>query len=120
MREGRNVTVSEVADFCLRQFPDLVVSASIIQEERTVRLVLRDRSFVDVFVGRTGRYSYHWQTGERRYRFNNAPHYDQLSIETAPHHLHTPDGSAIEASVVRAISVEDITRVLQFVAQRLP
>lgn len=85
-----------------------------------MRLVLRDENFVDIFVGRTGRYSYHWQTGERRYRFNNAPHYDGFAIETAPHHLHIPDSSVVEASGVRAISVEDITRVLQFVAQRLP
>lgn len=113
------MTINEVADFCLQQFPELVTSANVIQEERTVRLRLCDASFVDIFIGRTGRYSYHWQKGEERYRFNNAPHYDEFEVEAVPHHLHMPGGSEVESSRVRAVSPEDITTVLQFVAQHL-
>jgi hypothetical protein len=40
------VTINEVADFCLKQFPGLVLSATIIQEERNVRLKLRDGSLL--------------------------------------------------------------------------
>jgi hypothetical protein len=74
---------------------------------------------LDIFQGGTGRYSYHWQQGSNRYRFNNAPHYDQAEVEPAPHHLHIPQTESVQSSFVRSVSREDITAVLQFVNQSL-
>lgn len=113
------MTPIEVAQYCLDQFPDLVVSAHVLQEERKIRLDLRDGSILDIFVGRSGRYSYHWQRGHERYRFNIAPRYDQITVGTAPHHLHTPGDPGVQPSVARGVSPQDISAVLRFIAQRL-
>ena len=52
------MTIDEIADFCRKEFA-IVVSADVIREERSLRCHLRDGSYLDIFAGRTGRYSYH-------------------------------------------------------------
>lgn len=90
----------------------MVNDVQIIQPGRTLRLFLTDGSYLDIFSGRTGRYSYQWQRSDGTYRFNNAPHFNH--IETAPHHFHHKDGS-VKASPIRGVSEKDVQSVFQFV-----
>lgn len=105
------MTTDEIADFCHREFA-IVVSTQVTQEEQSLRCYLRDGSYPDIFVGKTGLYSYHWQRATSILRFNNAPHFD--SVESAPHHLHSLDGS-VKASPVTGVSEEDVRLVFRFI-----
>lgn len=110
------MTVEELALQCRHGFVGLVSAVSVVHAERTVRVHIRDGSFLDIFVGRTGRYSYHWQASAGPYRFDNAPHFGDLVSH--PHHLHMPDGSVVP-SPIRGVSAEDVRLVLQFIGERL-
>ena len=68
------------------------------------RLILQDRSLLELFehfetgeeVVEVTKYSYHWQdeTGRLRRRWDNAPHYPELS--TSPHHVHVGPGDRVQ------------------------
>lgn len=109
------MTIDEVACLCPEGFPQLVTSVETVQAERTVRVRLRDGSFLDIFVGKTGPYSYHWQTSAGLYRFNNAPHFDH--VETYPHKC-TRRG-AVLASSARRVAQDDVRAVLRFVGEHM-
>ena len=82
-------TIAEV------EYADIVVNAWV-PGLNTLRILLRDGSFVDLWYSLklVGRYSYHW---ERRsldgtlYRHDNAPHQRWETVATWPKHFH--DGS---------------------------
>jgi len=59
-----------------------------------LRIFLLDESFVDVWLSRSGKYSYHWEQRHVRgliHRHDNAPHDKWKEIKTFPKHFH--DGS---------------------------
>jgi hypothetical protein len=59
-----------------------------------LRIFLLDESFVDVWLSRSGKYSYHWEQRHVRgliHRHDNAPHSKWKEIKTFPKHFH--DGS---------------------------
>ncbi len=71
-----------------------IVSTTKIVGKRTrgsgkLRIIFKDRSFLDVWLTTTGKYSYHWEQRAQRgilYRHDNAP--DHPEIPTYPKHLH--------------------------------
>ena len=110
------MTVEEIIALCMETFPNIIEGASITQEDRMVRFHLSDGSFLYVFVGKSGRYSFHWQKKDQALRFNNAPHFD--SIETAPHHFHDANGT-VRASPITGVTPENIQAIFQFIHLRL-
>jgi len=59
-----------------------------------LRIFLLDESFVDVWLSRSGKYSYHWEQRHVRgliHRHDNSPHSKWKEIKTFPKHFH--DGS---------------------------
>lgn len=112
------MTLEEIAALCRAEFPHLVREAVLIDPRRNrIRLLLADGTFIDIHQNPNGRYSYHWERESGSFRFNNAPHFDD--IETAPHHLHHDDG-AVGPSDVSGVTEEDIRQVLRFVESKLP
>lgn len=111
------MTVDELANLCKEEFPGLIEAAEIVDPRRKrIRLTLFNGSFIDIHQNSNGRYSYHWEFNGEFYRFNNAPHFDE--IETAPHHLHI-NSQEVLPSAVRGVTVDDVRTVLKFVHSRV-
>jgi len=107
------MTVDELANLCKVEFPILIEKVEVVDPRRKrIRLTLFDESFIDIHQNSNGRYSYHWECDGEFYRFNNAPHFDE--IETAPHHLHIGK-QVVLPSQVRGVTEEDVRKVLKFV-----
>ena len=76
-----------------QRIPHLLNSTELIggtpSNPRTLRLLLRNGSFLDSCLTPIGYYSFHWDhtvLDGGIHRWDNAPHYP--SIETHPHHFH--------------------------------
>lgn len=111
------MTLDEIAALCRSEFPHLVRMVVLADSRRgRIRLILSDGTFIDVHQNTTGRYSYHWERPDGSFRFNNAPHFDD--VETVPHHYHD-SGGTVGPSDVRGVTPEDVRIVLQFVASKL-
>jgi hypothetical protein len=111
------MNVDELANLCKVEFPALIEAVEIVDPRRKrIRLTLFNGSFIDIHQNSNGRYSYHWECNGEFYRFNNAPHFDE--IETAPHHLNI-NKQEVLPSVVRGVTVEDVRTVLKFVHSRV-
>jgi microcystin degradation protein MlrC len=109
------MTVEELANLCKSEFTTLIEKVEVVDPRRKrIRLTLFDGSFIDIHQNSNGRYSYHWECDGVFYRFNNAPHFDE--IETAPHHLHI--SKQVVSSQVRGVTEEDVRKVLKFVHLR--
>lgn len=107
------MTVEELANLCKVEFPILIKKVEVVDPRRKrIRLTLFDGSFIDIHQNANGRYSYHWECDGEFYRFNNAPHFDE--IETAPHHLHI-NKQVVLPSEVRGVKEDDVRKVLKFV-----
>jgi hypothetical protein len=89
----------------------LAISARLQDDSQ---LELRDYLFADG----TRKYGYHWMEpdGILRRRWDNAPHWPEVSTE--PHHVHMPGQSTPEASIIT--NLEDLFDYLQdWLAQTL-
>lgn len=110
------MTLEELAQLCRIEFPTLIKTVDVVDPRRKrIRLTLFNGSFIDIHQNSNGRYSYHWECDGEFYRFNNAPHFDE--IETAPHHLHSKQ--EVLPSKVRGVTEEDVRTVLKFVHLRM-
>jgi hypothetical protein len=86
------VDVAALRDLAISEFADIVTSTST-HHVNTLRVVLFDGSFIDIWFSLTvaGRYSYHW---ERRlidgaiYRHDNARDRAWQYVATWPKHFH--------------------------------
>lgn len=75
------------------KYSDIVFTTKILGKRTRgsskLRIVFKDRSFLDVWLTSTGKYSYHWEQRAQRgilYRHDNAP--DHPEVHTYPQHLH--------------------------------
>lgn len=86
------------------EFGDIVVSTQLLYRRsglpEKLRLHLRDRTFVDLWVNPAGsRYSFHWEHRAKRgliHRHDNAPDYPALA--TFPRHFHNGSEAQVEES----------------------
>ena len=75
------------SDVVLDYFPIFSLSGALVK----LRIILVDKSFLDVYWSRSGRFSLHW---ERRhvngtvYRHDNAPHEKWRYVKSFPKHFH--------------------------------
>lgn len=79
------------------------------------RLEMFERFYVKEAKVRVTKYSFHWQdaNGRLRKRWDNAPHY--LDISTYPHHIH--DGSETNVLPYHPVTAEEI---LETIARETP
>ena len=120
-------TYEAVRQIALTEFPDVVVRGDLLRlpsgETLKLRLYLLDRSFIEVNLSASGRYSYHW---ERRligrsdvYRFDNAPHGRWKEIASYPAHFHNGAEDNVETSAISSEPLEAIRQLGVFVRAKL-
>lgn len=105
------------------EYPDIVVDAWV-PGLNTLRILMRDGSFVDVWYSLklTGRYSYHW---ERRsldgtlYRHDNAPHQRWKTVSSWPKHFHDGSEDVVTESHLPDEPEAALREVLDFVRANL-
>ena len=89
------ITYLKLKGVALQEFPDIVVSASIVKgplnTAKSIRIFFIDDSFLEIWLS-DNKYSYHWQRKDGKiFRHDNAPHKKHRRIITFPKHFH--DGS---------------------------
>jgi len=105
------------------EYADIVIEAWV-PGLNTLRIILRDGSFVDVWYSLklTDRYSYHW---ERRaidgtiYRHDNAPHRRWQRVDTFPKHFHDGHEGIVRESHISADPKTALREFLDFVRANL-
>lgn len=113
----REKIYSELKKIAIVDFSDIVEGTRIV--EGKLRILLKDRSFIDVWfsVKKKGVYAYHW---ERRhvdgtiYRYNNLPDKEAKKLTTYPHHFHNKTERDIEESNLSDNPIEAIRVVMEF------
>ena len=113
----RDRTYSRLARLAASDFADIVDGTSII--EGKLRLFLKDRSFIDIWlsVKKKGVYAYHW---ERRdvdrtiYRHNNLPDREARKLKTYPRHFHNRTEKNIVESNLSDKPEEALRTILEF------
>ncbi|WP_052400192.1 toxin-antitoxin system TumE family protein [Geoglobus acetivorans] len=66
------------------EFSDMVVNIELHPDR--IRLILTDKSWVDIRYPVEDKFSFHWQRSEKIYRIDTAPHH--RNIKTYPRHIH--------------------------------
>lgn len=87
------------------EFPDIISSGEFVGgsniNPRKARLLLRNGSYLNIWLSAAGDYAYHWehraQDGEI-HRWDNAPHFPH--IKTYPHHVHWETETQVQASAL--------------------
>jgi len=117
-------TYQTLARLALNQFGDIVTGTTFVggtpASPNKLRLILKDNSFLDVWLSADGDYAYHWEQRRQRgqlYRWDNAPHYPHVS--TYPKHLHDGDEQTVIESQLSAVPETALCQVLSFIRQRL-
>jgi hypothetical protein len=113
-----------LADSALAEFGDIVVSSQMIggslADPNKLRLILKDESFLDVWLSEDNDYAYHWEHRRQSgkvYRWDNAPHHPEVS--TFPEHFHDGEESTVTGSKLSSDSQSALREVLEFIRQQL-
>ncbi len=114
------ITYLELKNTALQEFPDIVVSASILRGPlnvaKSLRLFLIDNSFLEIWISGK-KYSYHWQrTDEKIYRHDNAPHKKHKHIKTFPKHFHDSFEENVKESEISdnpTIAIRDFLKFIR-------
>lgn len=104
------------------EYPHLISRSELIGPlaAKKLRFTLVDGSILDVWLSRSGKYSFHW---ERRYldatiyRFDNAP--DHPEVATFPHHLHHGKQEYVVESHLSPDLACAFRQVLDFIAAEM-
>jgi len=113
----RDRVYSRLARLAASDFADVVDGTTVI--EGKLRLFLKDRSFIDIWLSakKKGIYAYHW---ERRdvdrtiYRHNNLPDREARKLRTYPRHFHNRSEKNIVESNLSDKPEEALRTVLEF------
>lgn len=117
------VTYLRLKHSALSEFPDIVVSGSLIRgplhAAKSLRLFLFDGSFLEVWISGT-KYSYHWQRMDGKiYRHDNAPHKKHRHITTFPKHFHDGSEYSVRDSDISDKSEIAIREFLKFIRNKM-
>jgi len=89
-----------IVELVLDEFSDIVVDVQLrftpSGAVERLRIFLSDKSFVDVWLSTSRKYSYHWEHRHVRgliHRHDNAPHSKWKDVRTFPKHFH--DGAEV-------------------------
>ena len=116
----------EIVKVILREFSDIAADAQLRRTSsgaiERLRIFLKDRSFVDVWLSASGKYSYHWEHRHVRgmiHRHNNAPHSGWKHIKTFPKHFHDGSEGNVKESTVSDNPVDAVREFLSFIRSKL-
>ena len=117
------ITYIELKNIALQEFPDIVVSASLLRGSlhvaKSLRIFLVDNSFLEIWIS-GNKYSYHWQrTDGKIYRHDNAPHKKHKHIKTFPKHFHDGSESNVKESYISDDARNAVRDVLRFVRGKI-
>jgi hypothetical protein len=113
----------ELQQIAQTEFADIVTLAEVAHLEsgvpRKLRLRIIDRSYADIFVSSSGRYSYHWELsfGDAKavYRHDNAPHAAWRYVVTFPKHFHDGAEDNVIASYISSKLQEALREFCRFI-----
>ena len=74
----------QLIKIALNEFSDIVDKADLQSDK--IHLILIDNSWIDIRYPVPQKYSFHWQRENEIYRFDTAPHHQEL--QTYPLHVH--------------------------------
>ena len=114
----------ELIDIAQQEYNDIILSTALIggspASPNKLRLIIRDGSFLDVWLSDEGDYASHWEQRKQRgkfYRWDNAPHHPHVS--TFPKHFHDGDETSITESQLNPDPISALHEVLKFLRQNL-
>ena len=106
----------------LQEFPDIVVSASVMKgplnTTKSLRIFFIDNSFLEVCISEK-KYSYHWQLADKIYRHDNAPHKKHEKVKTFPKHFHQGSEENVKESSIADNPEIAISYFLKFVRENM-
>ncbi len=106
----------------LQEFPDIVVSASVMKgplnTAKSLRIFFTGNSFLEVYISNK-KYSYHWQLADKIYRHDNAPHSKHKHIKTFPQHFHDGSENNVKESNISDNPNDALREFLEFVREKL-
>lgn len=113
-----------LADVALSEFKTIVKSSQMVggspADPNKMRLILKDESFLDIWLSEDNDYAYHWEHRRQSgkiYRWDNAPHHPEAA--TFPAHFHDGDESMVTGSALSSDPFSALRDVLQFIQKRL-
>jgi hypothetical protein len=114
---------NRIKEFLIKEHSDIFVQVTVLRQRSSggstkIRGSLKDGSFLDIYLSKEGKYSYHW---ERRaldgkiFRWDNAP--DHPEVETFPRHFHSGTDDRVEASKLPDNPKEAIIEIVKFIRE---
>ncbi len=106
------------------EFSD-IVEASEIVNNRKLRIIIRDSSYIDIFYSpnpHNMHYAFHWERNfidGTFYRHDNIPDVNWKNISTFPKHFHDSDYESIKESNISDNPSDAIREFLSFVRNKL-
>ncbi len=116
------MTTFEELQFIVKdQFLDIVADIINLSPDK-LRLILRDKSFVDIRLSQTirNRFDFHWERwhiDKTIYRYDNFPDTRFKQIKTFPYHLHLKTEGRVTAITFRKTLPGAFTDFMSFVRQ---
>lgn len=115
----------DLLKIALSEFTDIVESGIIMRtssgEAWKLRIFFYDETFLDVYLSRSGKYSYHWdlRTKENKiYRHDNAPHKQWKHISTFPKHFHRGKDQTVSESFVPDSPPDGLRYFLKYIIEQ--
>ena len=115
-------TYQGLAYICQKEFSDIVEQTKLIRPgslgSTKLRIILKENSYIDVWLSASGRYSYHWERRAKAgqiFRHDNAP--DFPDIKTYPKHFHDGNEQDVKESFLSDKPEEALREILSFVKE---
>ena len=115
-----------IVELVLADFSDIVVDVQLrftpSGSVERLRIFLSDKSFVDVWLSTSGKYSYHWEHRHVRgliHRHDNAPHSKWKDVRTFPKHFHDGTEDNVKESDIPDEPLSATSYFLSFVRENL-
>lgn len=117
---------NRIIDFVRDEFSDIVIDIQLrftpSGSIERLRIFLSDKSFIDVWLSSSGKYSYRWEQRHVRgliYRHDNAPHSKWKGIGTFPKHFHDGTEDNVRESNIPDNPLSAMSYFLTFVREYL-
>jgi hypothetical protein len=106
------------------EYKDIVAKTELIHR-RTIgstklRIIFKNSSFLDIWLSKTGKYSYHWEMraiNGKIYRHDNASDFPE--IDTFPKHLHDGDEKSVKPSHLPDNPKKALRKILLYIKDNL-
>ena len=117
------ITYLRLKKIALQEFPDIVVSASVVRGPlnvaKSLRIFFNDGSFLEIWIS-DKKYSYHWQRVDGKiYRHDNAPHKKHEHVKTFPKHFHYGSEDNVKESNINYNHEIAVSDFLKFVREKI-